>query len=65
VKRTGRTNVEDDFGLDIPQALPVDPALFLFAGNIGASTGLAAAWPDGTPPFPMSGHDLNALQLST
>ena len=43
MKRTGRTNVKDDVGLDIPPVLPVDPALFLFGGNIGASTGLAAA----------------------
>ncbi len=63
VKRTGRTNVEDEVGLDIPPALPVDPALFLFAGNIGASTHLAAAWPDGTPPFRMPSHDLNASTL--
>ena len=46
-----------------PQALPVDPVLFLSGPNTGASTGLAATWPDGTPPFRMSGHVLNAPTL--
>jgi len=39
------------------------PGPFLFAGNIGARTAVAAAWPDGTPPFRMSGHNLNAPTL--
>ena len=34
-----------------PQALPVDPALFVSGGHPGANTRLAATSPDGTPPF--------------
>ena len=50
-KRTGRTNVEDDVGLHVRKLYRwIRPCFSAAARSVRASA-LAAAWPDGTPPF--------------
>jgi len=68
LERTGRTKVEDDFGLEARTLYrwtrPCFSGPTIDARTLDVCTDPAAARPDGTPPFRPSGHALNALQLN-